>query len=87
MSDQHFSHESLLSKLRDYLAKERYATATVPRCMGVARHFLAYLRSRILTSAPRDQQTLWKRQILPTGPDKPPRWKSDVESMGWLDSL
>jgi hypothetical protein len=41
MSDQHFSHESWLSKLSGHLERERYATATVRQCMGVARHFLA----------------------------------------------
>jgi hypothetical protein len=46
MSDQKFSHESWLSKLRDHLEKERYATATVGQCMGVARHFLGYLKKQ-----------------------------------------
>jgi integrase/recombinase XerD len=40
MLDQHFSHETWLSKLRDHLQKERYAVGTACRCIAVARHFL-----------------------------------------------
>jgi integrase/recombinase XerD len=40
MSDQQFSHETWLSKLRDYLEKERYAAGTALRSIAVARHFL-----------------------------------------------
>jgi integrase/recombinase XerD len=43
MSDQCSDHETLLSKLRDHLDKERYAAATARWCIAVARHFLRCL--------------------------------------------
>lgn len=43
MSDQLFSHEMWLSKLREYLTEERYATRTSRRCIAGARHFLCSL--------------------------------------------
>ena len=44
MSDQNFSHETWLSKLRNHLEEERYATKTVRRCVVVAQDFLASLK-------------------------------------------
>ncbi len=43
MSDQLFSHEMWLSKLRDHLTEERYAAGTSRQCIAVARHFLRCL--------------------------------------------
>lgn len=46
MSDQGSSHEVWLSKLKNHLEGERYATSTASRCMTVARHFLAHIGTR-----------------------------------------
>jgi integrase/recombinase XerD len=43
MSDHNFARETWLSKLRDHLKEERYATKTASRCVPVARHFLTFL--------------------------------------------
>ena len=46
MSDICFNHETWISKLKDHLEQERYASKTVSRCMAVARHFLASLEEQ-----------------------------------------
>ena len=46
MSDICFNHETWISKLKDHLEQERYASKTVSRCMAVARHFLASLEKQ-----------------------------------------
>ncbi len=46
MSDQYFSHEVWLSKLRDHLEEERYAARTSQRCLVVARRFLASIEKQ-----------------------------------------
>ncbi|MGA2580201.1 MAG: site-specific integrase [Bryobacteraceae bacterium] len=51
MSDQHFSHEEWLSKLRDHLDEEHYAARTSQRCLVVARRFLASLEKQHLEVA------------------------------------
>ncbi len=43
MSDQLFSREVWLSKLKDHLVEERYAAGTSRQCLAVARHFLRCL--------------------------------------------
>ena len=46
MSDQSSSHEIWLSKLKNHLEGERYATSTASRCMTAARHFLVQIGAR-----------------------------------------
>jgi len=46
MADQNSRHEIWLSKLKNHLEGERYATSTASRCMTAARHFLADLEAR-----------------------------------------
>lgn len=46
MSDQSSRHETWLSKLKNHLERERYATSTGSRYMTAARHFLADLEAR-----------------------------------------
>ena len=46
MADQNSRHEIWLSKLKNHLEGERYATSTGSRYMTAARHFLADLEAR-----------------------------------------
>jgi len=46
MSDQSFSHETWLSKLRTHLQQERYAARTADRCVAIARYFLASIQKQ-----------------------------------------
>lgn len=46
MSDQGSRHEVWLSKLKNHLEGERYATSTASRCMTAAGHFLAHIGAR-----------------------------------------
>jgi integrase/recombinase XerD len=46
MSDPNSSHAAWLSKLKNHLVGERYATSTGSRYMTAARHFLADLEAR-----------------------------------------
>ena len=46
MSDICFNHETWISKLRDHLEQERYASKTISRCMAVAGRFLASLEKQ-----------------------------------------
>jgi len=46
MSAIYFNHEKWISKLKDHLEHERYASKTVSRCMAVAGRFLASLEKQ-----------------------------------------
>jgi integrase/recombinase XerD len=46
MSDQSSSHAIWLSKLKNHLEGERYATSTASRCMTAARHFLGHIGAK-----------------------------------------
>ena len=43
MSDQHLSHETWLSRLKDHLTEQRYAARTSQNCVLVAHRFLLFL--------------------------------------------
>ena len=46
MSDIYFNHETWISKLKDHLEQERYASKTISRCISVAGRFLASLEKQ-----------------------------------------
>jgi site-specific recombinase XerD len=46
MSDIYFNHETWISKLKDHLEQERYASKTISRCIAVAGRFLASLEKQ-----------------------------------------
>jgi len=46
MSDQSSSHAIWLSKLKNHLERERYATSSASRCVTAARHFLDHIGAK-----------------------------------------